>query len=199
MKHAIVLSSLALLIGMTLANRAAPPASAAAAAASYKVDSVHSMVIFKVKHMGAGNFYGRFNQVSGTFTIDDADPAKGQVDFQVKADSIDTANTKRDEHLKSIDFFNVVQFPSIAFKGKEVKKTGETSYEVAGDLTLHGVTKPLQAKVEKVGTGKGRGGDTITGFEATFMVKRTDFGMTYGAGALGDEVHVIVSVECSSS
>jgi polyisoprenoid-binding protein YceI len=199
MKHAIVLSSLALLAGgIFIANRGGSAASAAAAAASYKVDSVHSMVIFKVKHMGAGNFYGRFNQVSGTFTIDEADPAKGQVDFQVKADSIDTANAKRDGHLKSGDFFNVVQFPSITFKGKEIKKAG-SAYEVAGDLTLLGVTKPLKARVEQVGSGEARGGGKIAGFEATFTVKRSDFGMSYGAGALGDEVSVIVSVECASS
>jgi polyisoprenoid-binding protein YceI len=204
MKHAIVVSTLALLIGLVALTHGAAPAAAsppagAAAAASYKVDPVHSVVIFKVKHMGAGNFYGRFNQVSGTFTIDAADPSKGMVDFQVKADSIDTANKQRDDHLKGPDFFNVVQFPSITFKGKEIKKAGENAYEVAGDLTLHGVTKPLKAKVEQVGTGKGRAGEPLAGFEATFTVKRGDFGMTYGGGALGEEVSVIVSVECASS
>jgi len=198
MKYAIAFSSLALLLGLAAAYRGAPAASAAEAAASYKVDPVHSMVIFKVKHMGAGNFYGRFNQVSGTFTIDDADPSKNRVEFEVKADSIDTANKQREDHLKGPDFFNVVQFPTITFKGKELKKAGE-SHEVAGDLTFRGVTKPLKAKVEKVGTGKGRRGETITGFEATFTLKRSDFGMNYMVGPLGDEIHVIVSTECTTS
>lgn len=199
MRFAIILSTSTLLAGLAAGQRGAAPAAAAAAAASYKVDPVHSMVIFKVKHMGAGNFYGRFNQVSGTFTIDDADPSKSRVEFEVKADSIDTANKQREDHLKGPDFFNVVQFPAITFKGKEVKKSGEGAYEVAGDLTLHGVTKPLKAKVEHVGSGKGRGGGAIAGFEATFTVKRSDFGMNFMVGPLGDEVHLIVSVECSSS
>lgn len=199
MKYAIAFSSLALLLGLAAAHRGAAPASAAEAAASYSVDPIHSMVIFKVKHMGAGNFYGRFNQVSGTFTIDDTDPSKNRIEFEVKTDNIDTANKQRDDHLKGPDFFNVVQFPTITFKGKEIKKAGEQSHEVAGDLTFRGVTKPLKAKVEKVGTGKGRRGETITGFEATFTLKRSDFGMNYMVGPLGDEIHVIVSTECSTS
>jgi polyisoprenoid-binding protein YceI len=185
---------LAAAISLAAAVAALSFPSARAAGATYKVDTVHSTLIFKIKHMGAANFYGRFNTISGTFTLDG-----GPFEFEVKADSVDTGNQKRDEHLKGPDFFNVRQFPAIAFKGKDVKKAGDKSYEIAGDLTLHGVTKPIQVKSEQTGTGKNQQGKNIIGIESTFTIKRSDFGMNYGQGALGDDVHVIVSTECAES
>jgi polyisoprenoid-binding protein YceI len=171
---------------------------AGAAGQSHKVDPVHSTVLFKIQHFGAGNFYGRFNDASGTIVLDPKEPGKSTVELQVKADSIDTANEKRDQHVKGPDFFNVKQFPLITFKGKDLKKTGDTKYEVTGDLTLHGVTKEVKIQAEQVGSGKGMGGEIRTGFEATFKLKRSDFGMKFMVGPVGDEVQIIASLECTT-
>lgn len=189
-----VLLSFAAFFAMVLGGYPA----AGQAGESYKVDPVHSTLLFKVKHFGAGNFIGRFNDVSGSFVLDEKDPAKSTVEIQVKADSIDTANEKRNQHLKGPDFFNVKQFSSISFKGKSVKKGGDHAYEVTGDLTLHGVTKEVKIQVEHVGSGKDPQGTQRAGFEATFKLKRSDFGMNFMVGPLGDEVQIIASLECTS-
>jgi len=171
---------------------------AAPAAESYKVDNVHSTVIFRVKHMDASYAYGRFNEMAGSFSIDEADPARTTLDFQVTADSVDTNSAKRDQHLKGPDFFNAKEFPKITFKSKDVKKVGKDAYEVVGDLTLHGVTRPVTVKVAAIGTAKRpvvMGGGYAAGFEGQFVVNRSDFGMKGMVGPIGDEVRVTVSVE----
>src|SRR5215212_9781855 len=95
---------------------------AGAAGPAYKVDTVHSTAIFRVKHMNTSYAYGRFNDISGQFSLDDQDPAQSRFDFVVKTDSIDTASANRDKHLKGPDFFNAVQYPTITFKSKSVAK-----------------------------------------------------------------------------
>lgn len=162
---------------------------------TYDVDAVHSSVVFRIKHLNAAYFYGRFNEIAGTFVLDDADPARGSFDVQVKVASVDTANADRDKHLKSPDFFDAEQFPLITFKSRSVKKAGETTLEVAGDLTLHGVTRPLTVKIERTGSGTGMRGEFRGGWETVFEIKRSDFGMTKLIGPVGDEVRLIVSVE----
>ncbi len=107
---------------------------------------------------------------------------------------MDTGNAKRDQHLKGPDFFNTVQFPTIGFVSSGAVKL-ETGYEVSGDLTLHGVTKPVKVRVIPTGTGKGPTGAAIAGIETTFTVSQKDFGMTKMAGAIGDDVLITVSVE----
>ena len=170
----------------------------ATAADAYKVDAVHSTAIFRVKHLDASYAYGRFDAISGTFTLDEQDPTKSAFDIQVKADSVDTNDPKRDQHLKGADYFNVKQFPTLSFKSQSVKKAGANTYDVAGELTMHGVTKPVTVKIETSGPVKKpamMGAGYIAGFEAHLAVKRSDFGMKGGAGMLGDEVRVIVSAE----
>lgn len=169
----------------------------AASADTYKIDPVHSSVIFKINHMGFSNVYGIFNDAEGKFTIDEAKPEKSSVEIMVKAENANTFNKKRDEHIQSPDFFNVKQFPQISFKSKSVKKTDATHYEVAGDLTLHGVTKPLTFTFNRFNTGKDPMGLTRTGGETSFKIKRSDFNMSFmaGPGKLGDEVDMIISVE----
>lgn len=176
-------------VGVTLAAATVP---AAQAADTLKIDGVHSFVVFRIKHMGIGQAYGRFNDVSGTFSLDEADPTKSSFDVKVKSESVDTGNAKRDNHLKSPDFFNAKEFPTISFKSTEFKKTGEKMYEVTGDLTLHGVTKPITAKLEHIGTAKDK-----TGVEATITIQRSEFGMKFGLdnGDLGDDVQLRVSLE----
>ena len=168
---------------------------APALAATFKVDSVHSTVMFRVKHMNTSYAYGRFNAVSGSFNLDEANPENASFDFAVKVDSIDTADAKRDGHLKNADFFNAKQFPTITFKSTSAKSAGKDAYDVTGDLTLHGVKKPITIKIEHSGTGKGPQGGTIAGIETTFTIKRSDFGMKNMLGMLGDEVTVTVASE----
>ena len=167
----------------------------AEATGTYDVDAVHSSVVFRIKHLNTAYFYGRFNEIAGTIVLDDADPARGSFDVQVKVASVDTANADRDKHLKSPDFFDAEQFPLITFRSRSVKKVGETTLEVAGDLTLHGVTKPLTVKIERTGSGTGMRGEFRCGWETVFEIKRSDFGMTKLIGPVGDDVRLMVSVE----
>ncbi|HEV8377557.1 MAG TPA: YceI family protein [Tepidisphaeraceae bacterium] len=163
------------------------------AATTYKIDPVHSFVIFRIKHMDVGHVYGRFNEPNGTITIDDADPSKSSFTLELATQKVDTGVQKRDDHLRSPDFFNARQFPTIKFVSKEVKKT-DKGYEITGDLTLHGVTKPITANLEQTGQGS-MGPRQIIGFETTVDLKRTDFGMKNMVGPAADDVRLIISLE----
>ena len=199
MKFIISLAALVLTVPLAwLAARepaALVPASPSAPT-TWTIDSTHSSVIFRVKHMGVSNFYGRFNQIAGSVVLDDAKPGDSKVEITIPADSIDTNNDKRDGHLKSPDFFNAAEFPEIKFVSKTVKKDGEHHFKVDGELTMHGVTKPLSVKVEHVGMADGQRGKS-TGFDMNFTLKRSDFGMTFMLDGLGDEITVMAGVECS--
>lgn len=170
-------------------------ASAPVLASSYEIDTSHSTVLFKIRHLGVADFYGRFNGVTGTLTFDPADPTKGSIDLTVKADSVDTDNEKRDQHLMSPDFFNVKQFPVITFKSESVKKVSDKKFEVTGTLNLHGVSKKVTAVVDYIGAGDDPWGGYRAGFEARFSVKRSDFGITFMPGGLGENVDLIVALE----
>jgi polyisoprenoid-binding protein YceI len=173
-------------------GRPAPSSSQAPGGAVFTIDPVHSSLVFKIQHMGVANFYGRFNEMSGTYNPE----VNGSFNIQVKTASVDTRIPKRDDHLRSPDFFNVNEFPTIEFKSTKVEKAGENKLRVTGDLTFHGETKPITVHMT-VFPAK----DTQQGFkggvETTFTIKRTDFGMdTYVAnGALGDEVQITVAIE----
>ena len=163
---------------------------------TYKVDPVHTTAIFRIKHLGVTYFYGRFNETTGSFTLNTENPCEMLFDVQIKTDSVDTNAAGRNNHLKGPDFFNAKQFPTISFKSKSVESSGENTYAVSGDLTLHGVTKPITAQMEFVGQGdKGRRFGYRAGFDATFTIKRSDFGMNYMQGMLGDEVTIMVGLE----
>jgi polyisoprenoid-binding protein YceI len=166
-----------------------------AGAEMFEVDPVHSSVIFRIKHLGVSYFYGRFNDVSGKILFDAKNPVASSVEAQIKAESVDTNSADRDKHLRSPDFFNAKQFPAIAFKSRSVKKADATSFEVTGDLTLHGVTKPLTVKMTHVGTGDIPKFGHRAGFEGTFTVKRSEFGMTFMSDLLGDDVQVTIGLE----
>ncbi len=161
------------------------------AADVYKVDAVHSSVLFRVKHLNTSYAWGRFDEFSGSLALDSS---QSKLQFQIKTASVDTNNANRDNHLKSPDFFNAVQFPTIDFASKSVVLKGN-AYEVSGDLTLHGVTKPVTFKLTPTGTGKDMKNHAIAGFEANFTISQKDFGITKMAAAIGDEVWVIVAIE----
>src|SRR5207247_5996762 len=148
---------------------------APARADDYALDEMHTAANFKISHLGLSWTYGRFDDLSGSFTID-ADAGKSAFALTIKTDSIDTNNKKRDDHLRSPDFFNVKQFPAITFKSTTVKAT-KNGYEVTGELTLHGVTKPVSFSL--VGGGKAQfpPGVQRTGFSTDLILKRSEFGI----------------------
>jgi len=161
---------------------------------SFKVDPVHSSVIFSTRHNGVTDFYGAFKEVSGVVAFDSADPSKSTVELTIPAESVDTRNEKRDQHLKSPDFFNAKQFPALTFKSTKVEGSGD-SYKVSGDLTVHGVTKPITIDFKKGPEVKGGKGEVRSGGETRFTIKRSDFDMKFMVGPVGDDVNIIVSLE----
>ena len=167
------------------------------AADAYEIDTAHSMILFRAKHMGITYNYGRFNEFTGKLSIDETDISKSAIEFEVKTASVDTANEKRDQHLRSPDFFSAKQFPVITFKSTKVsmKEGEENMLEVTGDLELLGVKKSIKVDVEITGKGKGRQGESLIGFESIFTIKRSEFGMTYGAGAVSDDIRLTVTIE----
>ncbi len=168
------------------------------AADTYEIDTAHSMIIFRAKHNGITYNYGRFNEFTGEITMD-ADVSNSTVEFEVKAASVDTGNEKRDQHLRSSDFFSAKQFPVITFKSTKVSaKAGkEDVLEVTGDLELHGVKKSVTVDVEITGRSQGRQGESLIGFESTFTIQRSEFGMTYGMGSVSDDIRITVSIEAA--
>ena len=173
------------------------------AADTYEIDTAHSMILFRAKHNSITYNYGRFNEFTGKITMDATDISKSMVEFEVKTASVDTANEKRDQHLRSPDFFSAKQFPVITFKSTQVnmkvagEKPGEEDVlEVTGDLELLGVKKSITVDVEITGRGKGRQGESLIGFASAFTINRSEFGMTYGVGGpVSDDIGLIVTIE----
>ena len=163
-------------------------------AAAWKVDPVHSSVLFKVKHSQVAYFYGRFAKFEGSFVYDPENPEDSEVLMEVEAESVDTRTEGLDKHLRSLDFFDAKQFPSIIFESTEVKKGKGNVLEVTGELTLHGVSRSITIDIEHTGTAEGRRGP-VAGFHTTFTIDRTDFGMNYGTGGIGSDVELIISIE----
>lgn len=174
---------------------AASAFAADAPAGNYKIDPAHSVAYFEIGHLGGiSRFMGRFNDMSGDLVVDT--PAKSTIKVSVKADSVDTKHEGLDKHLKSPDFFNAVQYPAITFTSTAIALDAAGEGTVAGNLNLHGVTKPVTMKLKQIGSGKGRQGETRVGYVAVGSIKRTDFGMTYGVpGAATDEVELRINIE----
>ena len=176
------------------------PALAAAEPAIYKVDSDHSGVGFSIRHF-VSNVSGRFRDFDGTIKYDKANPAASSVEFTVKAASIDTANNDRDEHLRSKDFFDVQKFPTLTFTSTKVVAKDANTLDVTGNLTMHGVTKPITIPVTLLGSVKTPKGEKA-GFETNFKVDRKEYGITWNnvldsGPVLGDEVKVNIEVEAN--
>jgi len=169
--------------------------SVAYSAETYKLDPVHTSIIFRVKHLGTAFAYGRINGPSGSFVFDESAPSKSAIEIQAEAKNVDTAVEKRDNHLRSPDFFNAGEHPLVSFKSKSVKKLSENTYEVSGDFTLLGKTRPITVEVQATGGGKDPWGNFRRGFETSFSIKRSDYGMGFMIGGVSDEVNLTVSVE----
>ena len=173
-----------------------PTPSTADGPSTWKIDTVHSTAMFRVQHMGAGAFLGRFNDPTGEVIWDHTGQACPKFDVTIPIKSIDSGNDNLDKHLRSPDFFNEPEFPNMTFKSTGCTPNGENKWDMTGELTLLGKTKPVAVKLERVGTADaGRG--LRSGFEATFTITRSEHGMTWGVerGSLGDEVRIIVALE----
>jgi polyisoprenoid-binding protein YceI len=166
-----------------------------AKADNYKIDPVHSAVLFKVGHFGVGNVYGRFDTFSGDFVFDPNDPTKDSVNLGINTDSVDSNFPDRDKHLKSPDFLNSKQFPTATFKSTSFKKVDEKNYEVSGNFTLRGITKPVTVAVQVIGGGPGPKGETRLGTESTVTLKRSDFDVKGFLPAVTDDVQLKIALE----
>ena len=172
---------------------------AARAAETYVIDNVHSSVAFSIRHF-VSKVPGKFNQFTGTISFDAANPAASSVEATIQIASIDTANQKRDDHLRNADFFDAPKFPTMKFKSRTWKKTGDTTFDVSGDLTLKDVTKEVTLKVTSLGFGPGMGGAQLSGWEATTKINKRAFNVKGPAmleAALGDEIAITINIEAA--
>jgi polyisoprenoid-binding protein YceI len=171
-------------------------------AATYNIDPVHSTVGFKVKHLMVTNVNGVFDKFKGTVNIDEKDIAKSKVDVTIEMASINTTITKRDDHLRSPDFFDVGKFPTMTFVSTKVEKTGADKLKVTGNLTIKGVTKQVILNVEGLtGEIKSPQGDVKRGASATATINRQDFGVSWskkldgGGMVVADDVFISIDTE----
>jgi polyisoprenoid-binding protein YceI len=179
-----------------------PPAAAPAAPAreTWVADKAHSQTEFRIRHM-MSNVTGRFRDFNAAVSIDRADPARSTVEFTIQSASIDTAEPNRDEHLRSPDFFEAAKYPTIAFKSQTVTPKSKDTFDVTGDLTMHGVTKHVTLPVQFNGFGKDARGNERAGFAVEYTLDRKDYGITWnrvldeGGVLLGDDVKVTIDLE----
>ena len=168
---------------------------------TYDVDSTHAGVVFKIRHRGVSSFYGQFSTIQGTIEFDKLHVARSSMSLVVPIKSIYTGDRTRDGHLKGADFFNMRQYPEATFVSTGIEETSDGVYAVTGDLTLQGKTVEVVAQVTDLES-KNVNGMNLMGFEATFFIKRSDFGITKHldpsdpeGGSLGDIVELMVSLE----
>jgi polyisoprenoid-binding protein YceI len=169
---------------------------------TWNLDPVHSVAEFKVKHMMISNVKGQFTGLTGVLSLDEANPANSRVEAAIDASTINTRNADRDAHLKSADFFDVAQFPTLAFRSAGVTRTGEGALSVAGELTLRGVTREVVFAVEgPTAPGRDPWGNTRVGLSATTRINRKDFGLVWNAALetggvlVGEDVTITLDVQ----
>jgi polyisoprenoid-binding protein YceI len=170
---------------------------ASARAENFAIDPVHSAVIYRIMHMNMGHSWGRFNEISGVLNLDDANPASNSLSVSINSNSIDSGAARRDEHLRGPDFFNVKQFPTITFQSEQMRPLDANNYEVTGTLTLHGVSRKVTTKVQRLGAGKTPFGDVRVGLETVLQLKRSDFDMKNMLETVGDDVLLVISLEAA--
>ena len=185
---------------LVLATLIAAASFSAHAADKYDIDPTHTQVQFTYNHMGFSNITGRFDEVKGDFLFDVADPTKSSVSITIPVASISTGVDKLDQHLLKADFFDAAQFPTATFKSTGVTAAGEGKLAVAGDLTIHGVTRAVVLDVTINGTGEHPMRKLpAAGFDASTTIKRSDFGMGNYVPAVGDEVKIAITVEATQA
>lgn len=163
-------------------------------------DLSHSSVNFHVRHLMVSKVHGRFSQWNGTLELDDQDLTKSRLEVAIDAASVDTKEPKRDEHLRSADFFDVATYPQLTFKSTRIEKDGD-DYKVTGDLTIRGITKSVVLVVEGGDQVKDPWGGVRTGFSAKTTVNRKDFGLTWnvaletGGFVVSDKIEITLEIE----
>lgn len=168
---------------------------------AWQIDKSHSSVHFSVRHMMISNVRGEFEQFSGAINLDENDPTNTTVNVQIETASINTREQRRDEHLRSADFFDAEKYPHMTFVSKHVKQTGENTARLVGDLTIKDITREVSLDVEFVGQGKNPWGVTVAGFNARGKLNRKDFGLTWnvaletGGVLVGDDININIELE----
>jgi polyisoprenoid-binding protein YceI len=198
MKRLIPISLLFASLSVLAADGAKAPA-----AEKYDIDASHSGVVFGWNHFGFSNPTARFDKIEGSVLLDKADLTKSSVSITLPLEGLDTNVAKLDEELKGADFLDAAKYPTITFKSTKVEKTGESGLRIIGDLTVHGVTKSvtLDAKVNKIGIFEIPGviKAQAAGFDATTVIKRSDFGVTKYVPAVSDEIPVRITLDAKQA
>jgi polyisoprenoid-binding protein YceI len=169
----------------------------------YTIDKAHSRIGFKIRHLMISNVLGKFGDFDGEIKFNPNQIDKSSTSATISVSSIDTDNSKRDDHLRSPDFFAAKDYPQIKFESKKTTSTGDKSFTLLGDLTMRGVTKPITLDVTYSGPVKDFAGDNKVGFVATTTLNRKDFGLTWnkileaGGVAVGEEVKVEIELEAT--
>jgi polyisoprenoid-binding protein YceI len=168
---------------------------------TWKIDNMHSEVQFKLKHLVISTVTGSFTKFSAEVETAGDNFENAKINFSADVNSISTGVEQRDEHLKNVDFFETAKFPTIDFVSTSFTKTGESEFKLVGNLTMHGVTKPVELDVEFGGIAKDHYGNIKSGFELSGKINRKDFGMQFnalteaGGLMLGEEVKIVASVQ----
>ncbi|MBV9772238.1 MAG: YceI family protein [Bryobacterales bacterium] len=177
-------------------------ATTATTAVTYTIDPAHSSAGFKIRHLMVAYIRGGFSGINGTVIVDAANPANTTIDASIDATTLHTHDVKRDQHVKAGDFLDVDKYPKITFVSKRVVPDGKNQWKITGDLTLRGVTKEITLEVESApAEAKDPWGNLRSGAEASTVIKRSDFGLTFNAPLetgglmLSDEVHLHLDVE----
>lgn len=193
-------TAFALLFGTPLFAQQMPttppgaPVAARVVAGTYGVDPDHTQVLFTVNHLGFTTYTGQFTQPTGTLTLDPKNPARDRIDVTFRIDKVATTVPHLNEHLQTADFFDAAKYPEGRFVSRKVAVTG-SSATISGDLTLHGVTRPVVLKARFVGAGTGIMGakKLNVGFSATTSIKRSDFGMSFLVPLVSDRVDLVIN------
>jgi polyisoprenoid-binding protein YceI len=174
-------------------------ASAASAADSYTLDPTHTSVVWEINHFGFSDPSGKFAMIDGTLTLDQANPSASKVSATITIANMVTGVAKLDEHLRSDAFFDIAKFPTATYESTSVEVTGKDTALVHGNLTVHGVTKPviLNVRLNKIGENIMK--KPTAGFSATAMVKRSDFGISAYLPGLGDDVKLTITSEANKA
>jgi polyisoprenoid-binding protein YceI len=173
------------------------PAGIQAQSTAWTIDPAHSSVNFTVRHLGVSNVHGSLMGVKGTIQFNDKDITKSSVDATIDTTTVSTGVEARDKHLKSPDFFEVDKYPTLAFKSTSLTKNGD-KLQLSGDLTLHGVTKPITFELDGPAPPQtGKDGKTRSGFSAEGTLKRSDFsfGSKFPSAMVGDDIKFSIDVE----
>lgn len=191
MKSALITASVAFALMVS--------APAFAATTTYDLDASHTSVVFGYTHMGFSHMTGKFMNAVGSVTLDDTTPANSAVAVSFAIDGINTGVPKLDEHLKTADFFDAATYPTATFKSTKVVQTSATTADVTGDLTIHGITKPVVLKVKLNQTGANPfSKKPEAGFSATTTILRSDFGMTKYVPMVSDQIDIAIESEADA-